>query len=163
MLGAAALAVAGAFAWAAWPQAEPPANLEPSVDAPPSPEVPPAESPHDPRGREPVTSGREGNPEQTAERAPPEPTPHDQNPRPSARAYLTANAQPYAEVELDGHRIAGQTPHRRLSIRPGRHTIVMRHPALLHERTLTFEVQPGEHVTVIADLTSEDGRINLLH
>lgn len=160
MLGAAALAVAGAFAWAAWPQERPPHDPQPVVDAPP--EVPRPDVPPIPPVRDPDVSGGVGDPEQRVEPSAPEPTAPEQIPRPVARAYLSANAQPYAEVELDGHPIEGQTPHRRVPIRPGRHTIVMRHPALPHERTLSFEVQPGEHVTVIADLTSEDGRINLL-
>ncbi len=161
-VGILAVAAVGFLAWPA-PESVPPAP--PRMDAPaiPSTDPEPAGS-RDPEG--PATPER---PELTETPSPPDappdppeaPTPPPTPPetpsapeRPTervARATLTVNALPWAEVELDG-RPLGSTPLRRRGISSGRHTLVLRNPNLGNPIRTRFEVPAGGTITLIGNL-----------
>ncbi|MBS1261487.1 MAG: Serine/threonine-protein kinase PknL [Calditrichaeota bacterium] len=63
------------------------------------------------------------------------------------------NAEPWAEVSLDGNYL-GTTPiHQQLIVQPDRHTLVFRHPAL-PDRDTTFTITAGgEPIRMFIDLT----------
>jgi hypothetical protein len=65
-------------------------------------------------------------------------------------AVLNVNAQPWAEVWIDGERI-GETPLANVSLRIGRHEIVFRHPQL-GERRESIVLTAGTPVNLGVDL-----------
>jgi len=143
----AAAAVAG-IAWIAWPTDAPIADPQPlqRTEAPPAdaePETPPAPVPEEtPVTPPPVEETPPDPPEVAAPTAAPER---------AARATLTVNALPWAEVELDGRSI-GNTPVRRRNIPAGRHTLILRNPNLGTPARTAFEVAPGGAITLIGNL-----------
>ncbi|MEQ9703424.1 MAG: PEGA domain-containing protein [Sandaracinaceae bacterium] len=119
-----------------------PTETQPTQPQPTEPqptETQPTEPPTEPEA--PIPAENQPTQDPPAERAP-------------ARATLTVNAAPWAEVVLDG-RPLGNTPQRNVSIRAGRHTIVLRNPALANgEVRSTFEAESGASLMVIADLNA---------
>ena len=63
---------------------------------------------------------------------------------------LSINAQPWAEVFVDGERV-GETPIGNLSRRVGPHEVVFRHPDL-GERTETVTIAVGKPARIGVDL-----------
>ena len=146
LLGAALL---GALALGLWPSEEPARIPEPP---PPSARAPTPEPPDDPPHEaspappiapiEPSAAPVEG------------PAAPEVAPAPRASVPLSVNASPWAEVELDGRPI-GRTPQRALSVRAGRHTLVLRCPPLGREVRHSFEASPGRPLVLVADLTAD--------
>lgn len=146
LLGA---ALVGALAIGLWPSEEPPRppEPEPAMRAP-IPAEPAEDPPREARPTPPIAPV-----EPTA--APIEPPPAlEVAPQPRATVALTVNASPWAEVELDG-RPVGRTPQRALSVRAGRHTILLRCPPLGREVRHSFEATPGRPLVLVADLTAD--------
>jgi hypothetical protein len=75
-------------------------------------------------------------------------------PLPRALVALSVNASPWAEVELDGRPI-GRTPQRALSLRAGRHVLVLRCPPLGREVRHAFVATPGRPLVLVADLSAD--------
>jgi hypothetical protein len=63
---------------------------------------------------------------------------------------LNINAQPWAAVWIDGNSV-GETPLGNLSVLPGEHEIVFRHPQL-GERREKANVRPGVETRVAVNL-----------
>lgn len=139
--GALVVAVAVAFAWAGAPRApEPIRAIAPAAPPVIATEAPPAPTPV---------------PEAPAEApATPAKRPNAPAPRPATvpMGTLSVNASPWAELELDG-RALGRTPQRRIAVRPGRHSVVLRCPPLGREVRYAFEAEPGRPLVIVADLT----------
>jgi hypothetical protein len=68
----------------------------------------------------------------------------------AVRGTLSINAQPWAEVLVDGQRV-GETPIGNLSLPIGRHELLFRHPQL-GERRQTVTVAVGVPARVAMDL-----------
>jgi serine/threonine-protein kinase len=132
----AALSIRGADERSAPPVPDARAQHAPAPSEPP-PEPPPRALPVDPPPPEPYVE---------PEVAPPAPRP--------ATVALTVNASPWADVELDGRTI-GRTPQRRVPIRAGRHTLVLRCPPLGREVRYAFDAEPGRPLTLVGDLGSD--------
>jgi serine/threonine-protein kinase len=80
---------------------------------------------------------------------PPTPTP---TPTPEADGWLLVLVKPWADVTVDGQPV-GQTPLRRLPLRPGPHSVVLSHPDFRpYQRRVT--IGPGETVRLDVDLKS---------
>lgn len=122
----------------AWPH-DPPAETAPARAPEPAPRVA-APVPDPP-------------PEPPAEPAPEVAEPPAPQVAPPPRAtLLTVNASPWAELELDG-RSLGRTPQRRIPVRAGRHTIVLRCPPLGREVRHSFDAEAGRPLVLVADMT----------
>ncbi|MGE0790726.1 MAG: serine/threonine-protein kinase [Sandaracinaceae bacterium] len=77
-----------------------------------------------------------------------------------ARATITVNARPWASVTLDG-RSLGNTPVRAVAVRAGTHTIELRNEYLAAPLTRRFELAPGAHASVFANLEDEHPTIQV--
>jgi len=75
-------------------------------------------------------------------------------------AELSLNARPWADVYVDGIAI-GRTPLLGVTLKPGIHKVVFRHPKL-GESVHTMTLKPGEKRNIAADITS-GGRRDGLH
>lgn len=87
--------------------------------------------------------------------APPELPPREPTKRtkktPAIHGRLTITAFPWAEVEVDGKKV-GNTPIRNLSLRPGRHKVVLRNPQSGKSVQRRVTVQSGKSATLRIDL-----------
>jgi serine/threonine protein kinase len=72
-------------------------------------------------------------------------------------ASVTVNATPWAEVHVDG-RPVGTTPLRKLKLRAGVHTLVLRCPPLGREAVLKLDLVPAQAARVVVDLTQNPAR-----
>lgn len=64
---------------------------------------------------------------------------------------VSINAQPWAQVWIDGN-LVGETPLANLTVAPGEHEIIFRHPQLGERRETTI-VKSGVQTRVSATLT----------
>ncbi|MGF1467697.1 MAG: serine/threonine-protein kinase [Sandaracinaceae bacterium] len=150
---AAALVVVAAAAALVWGGRPAPVADEPRIDEPV------ARPPEAARGSRPPpepVAVADGEEPPSAEPAPDEaPAPTDTPPPAAAPvSALSVNATPWAEVHLDG-RSLGVTPQRRVPVRRGAHTLVLRCPPLGREARATLQAREGRPILVVADL-SED-------
>lgn len=129
-----------AFGLFGTPDADEPTSRAQAAEPPPQPSTPLPEPVSEPPPAPPPVQA--------------EPRQEPPAPAPRPNAYLTVNASPWAELELDG-RPLGRTPQRRIPVRAGRHTIVLRCPPLGREVRHTFRAEPGQPLVLVADLTSD--------
>jgi serine/threonine-protein kinase len=57
---------------------------------------------------------------------------------------VTFNSQPWSFVTVDGRRLPGHTPVRKVKLAPGRHRVQFYNPELGLKRSLTIRLNPGE-------------------
>ncbi len=81
------------------------------------------------------------------------PTPLPPPTRAAEPGQLQIAVRPWAEVLVDG-RVMGTTPLDKLSLEPGTHVVLLRHPAY-EELRRSLVVTPGETVKLVVDLTKE--------
>jgi eukaryotic-like serine/threonine-protein kinase len=80
---------------------------------------------------------------------------------PSAQtASLTVNAVPWAEVRLDG-RSLGVTPHRKLAVSAGKHTLTLDCPPLGRSTKVPLQARPGQALQVLVDMQSDPPKVSL--
>jgi len=79
--------------------------------------------------------------------SPPPPTPA------AEPGQLQVAVRPWAEVVVDG-RVMGTTPLDKMTLEPGAHVVLLRHPAY-EELRRSVVVKPGEAVRLIIDLAKE--------
>ncbi|HKU37966.1 MAG TPA: serine/threonine-protein kinase [Polyangiales bacterium] len=75
-------------------------------------------------------------------------------------AFVTISAAPWAQIELDG-RDAGTTPRRRLPLKPGKHTLLLRCPPLGKEAKVALDLAAEQAVQVVVDLNETPARVSL--
>jgi serine/threonine-protein kinase len=76
----------------------------------------------------------------------------------AARARLSINALPWAELRLDGHPL-GATPKRALAISPGAHLLQLDCPPLGRHAQVSLKLAPGDHQHVLVDLNTTPPQI----
>jgi hypothetical protein len=74
-----------------------------------------------------------------------------------ASSSVSVNATPWADVLIDG-RPAGTTPLRKVKLRPGPHTLILRCPPLGREEVLKLDFPPGQAARVVVDLSASPAR-----
>jgi eukaryotic-like serine/threonine-protein kinase len=84
---------------------------------------------------------------------PPAPAP---SPTPEADGWLLVLVKPWADIAIDS-KPAGQTPRRRVPLRPGAHDVLLSHPDYLPFRR-RVTIGPGETFNLNVDLTREGVR-----
>jgi hypothetical protein len=92
--------------------------------------------------------------EPDATKAPPPPQPSAL----AARAHLSVNALPWAELLLDGHPV-GATPQRDLSVATGNHVLQLNCPPLGRSARVPLKLDAGDHRRVLVDLNSDPPRV----
>jgi serine/threonine protein kinase len=75
----------------------------------------------------------------------------------TARASLSVNALPWAEVSIDGKN-QGTTPLRKIKLRAGVHRVELSCPPLGRTRTLSIELSPRGEARMVVDLQQEPAR-----
>ena len=79
--------------------------------------------------------------------------PDQAKPPPRRWAYLNLNASPWAQVELDGHRLKGETPLFKVRVRAGKHRLRFFNPGLNIEKVKVIRIKPGQTRTISVELT----------
>lgn len=74
--------------------------------------------------------------------------------------FLTVSAAPWARVQLDG-KDAGVTPRRHLTVKPGKHTLLLECPPLGKDAKVQFEVQSEQAVQVLVDLNETPAKVQV--
>jgi hypothetical protein len=78
------------------------------------------------------------------------------SPTPEADGWLLVLVKPWADIAID-NKPAGQTPRRRVPLRPGAHDVLLSHPDYLPFRR-RVTIGPGETFNLNVDLTREGVR-----
>lgn len=60
---------------------------------------------------------------------------------------LTVTSTPWAEVYVDGKRVAASTPVRDLKLKAGPHSVTLKNPSLNAQKTFQVEIKPNENVS----------------
>jgi hypothetical protein len=79
---------------------------------------------------------------------------------PSARARLSVNALPWAELRLDG-RALGATPKRALPVSSGNHVLLLECPPLGRQARVPLKLAADEHRHVLVDLNADPPTVTL--
>ncbi len=79
---------------------------------------------------------------------------------PSARARLSVNALPWAELRLDG-RALGTTPRRALPVSSGNHVLLLECPPLGRQARVPLKLAADEHRHVLVDLNADPPTVTL--
>jgi serine/threonine protein kinase len=64
------------------------------------------------------------------------------------QGWLNINSSPWSYVSVDGKRLSGHTPHRRVQLTPGKHTLVFTNPELGLRATRQVVVKSWEENTI---------------
>jgi serine/threonine-protein kinase len=78
----------------------------------------------------------------------------------SARARLSVNALPWAELRLDG-RALGATPKRALAVSAGSHVLLLECPPLGRQARVPLKLSADEHRHVLVDLNADPPTVTL--
>jgi serine/threonine-protein kinase len=78
----------------------------------------------------------------------------------SARARLSVNALPWAELRLDG-RALGATPKRALAVSAGSHVLLLECPPLGRQARVSLKLSADEHRHVLVDLNADPPTVTL--
>jgi eukaryotic-like serine/threonine-protein kinase len=79
---------------------------------------------------------------------------------PSARARLSVNALPWAELRLDG-RPLGATPKRAMQVSSGNHVLLLECPPLGRRARVPLKLTADEHRHVLVDLNADPPTVTL--
>jgi hypothetical protein len=60
---------------------------------------------------------------------------------------LTVTSTPWAEVYVDGKRVAASTPVRDLKLKAGPHSVTLKNPSLNAQKTFQVEIKPNENLS----------------
>jgi len=74
------------------------------------------------------------------------------------RAFVTINALPWAEVRLDG-RALGNTPRRRVALKPGKHIFSLHCPPLGKTVPVPVNLSAGKTLNILVDLNADPPKI----
>jgi len=153
LTGAAIVAI-GSFMWPTSQNPEPvPRTAQRPFESPVKQNKAAAES-------EPETGEAEAttppNPEEssTEESSTEEPGNGEAHPPTVAKARITVNASPWAEVSIDGRRL-GTTPQRRVEVSAGQHVLIFDCPPLGRRKRVPIRTPAGSTTSVLVDMNQD--------
>ena len=62
--------------------------------------------------------------------------------------WLNINSSPWSYVSVDGKRLQGHTPYRKIKVKSGHHTLTFENPSLGLKTVKKVEVTPWEEINV---------------